>query len=78
MLRYKLVSNDGSVMIYHYMPEGNGKPGVVSINVKNGETDVLEVSPDDIGSRYAYKLANRLEEFFEQKAMREEGVIAWY
>jgi hypothetical protein len=78
MLKYKLVSRNGDAMMYHYMPEGTGKPGIVSIDAQNGETEVLAVSADDIGMRYATKLTTRLEEMFAQKAMREEGVVAWY
>ena len=78
MLKYELDSRNGDVMVYRYMPEKTGKPGFVSINVENGETEVIEVSPDDVGNLYAYKLINRLEEYLEQKAMREEGVVAWY
>ena len=78
MLKYKLVNINGNAMIYQYMPEGNGKPGTVSINAKSGATNILEVSTDDIGRRYAYKLIQRLERYYERKAMPEEGVIAWY
>lgn len=78
MLRYELVDNVGNAMIYQYMPEGKGKPGTVSVNIKNGATNILDVSPDDFGGRYACKLIQRLERFFEQKAMPKEGFVAWY
>lgn len=78
MLKYKKTEIDGNKLIYQYIPDGTGKPGKVSIDKRTGETAVIEVSDDDIGNRYAFKLLKRLSEFFAENNYKDDGIIAWY
>lgn len=78
MLTYELKQKTNGLALYLFFPEKTGRPGIVSIDIRTGETDLVEKSPDDFGNRYAYKLIHRLETFFEQKALPENGVVAWY
>lgn len=78
MLTYKKIDQKGDVIIYQYKPEGNGKAGIVSINSVTMETDIISVSADDIGTRYALKLLHNLSEMVRKKQIAEEGIVAWY
>ena len=78
MLIYELIDMLGDLAIYAYYPERNGKPGKVALNMKNGATDVIEMSPDDFGNRYAYHLIRRLAKLYEQGEIPESGIVAWY
>lgn len=78
MLTYKLNKTVGDLILYHYYPQGNGDAGLISIHKKTGEITIVEPSNDDFGNRFAFKLIKRLKEFFEDKAYKQEGTIAWY
>lgn len=78
MLIYKWYKIDGNLIFYHYYPEESGAIGVVSIDRFTGKTEVVKPSKDDFGNRYAFKLMNRLREFFANNAYKETGTIAWY
>lgn len=78
MLIYELIDILCDLAIYAYYPDKYGKPGKVALNMKNGETNIMEMSPDDFGNRYAYHLIRRLEKLYEQGEISESGTVAWY
>ena len=78
MLRYKLYNTDGNFVFYRYYPQGGKDFGTVSINTKTGETAIITPSEDDAGKRYAFKMAKRLKEFFNDNSYKDNGIIAWY
>lgn len=78
MLSYKLHKIENGLNYYKYYPQGSENAGTVTINTKTGETAIIKPSEDDFGNRFAFKLVKRLKEFFEEKAFKEEGIIAWY
>lgn len=78
MLTYELHKIDGDLLIYHYLPNGNGETGVVSIDKSTGKTEVIASAKDDFGNRYAFKLIKHLQEFFVSDNYEEAGTIAWY
>lgn len=78
MLTYKFYKTDGNLTFYHYFPQGNGDAGIISIDRETGKITIVKSSNDDFGNRFAFKLINRLKEFFEDKDYKQEGKIVWY
>ena len=78
MLKYKLVDDNSKTLVYHYFQNGNEKPGRVKVDKTNGQIDVIEQSESDFRNRFAFKVVDRLEEFYQTGDYKSEGTIAWY
>lgn len=78
MLRYVLDRVENGIAYYLYYPENDEVPGIVSVNKKSGEVNIVELSPDDTSRIYAFKLVRRLEKFYKENIYRDDGIVAWY
>ena len=78
MLKYKLVEETPSNVVYEYFPEGDTKFGVVSFDKKSNANSIVTLAPQDRHRRYAQKLFSKIKEFANNDSFDKEGMIAWY
>lgn len=78
MLKLILMEQNAGMAIYNYYPEGEGEPGSISIDKKNGKIDVLHVPKNDEFGRYKIHAIRKISEYFDKQVFREEDVVAWY
>lgn len=77
MLKYNLVRDDESKLIYEYFPEGKEPSGFVSYSKITGECKIEELSDNDRHQRYALKMLKKIREFANNQMFKTEGVVAW-
>lgn len=63
---------------YNYHPDGKDNYGVLLINVKSGDIEVIAVADNDSFRRYLMHAVARIEKYFEEKKFLKEDVVAWY
>ena len=78
MLKFALIEENQSTVLYEYHPEGGTEFGVISLDKKTGECHIETEAENDIYKRYAMKLIKRIREMYNNKSFEKEGMIAWY
>ena len=69
---------DKDIIRYGYQPEGKGKNGVISYNIKNGTVNIETKAEDDANSYYANMAKSKVEAIIKAKNLPLECVQAWY
>lgn len=78
MLKLILQSNEEGKITYNYHPEGKDNYGILLVNVKNGDIEVVKVADDDSFRRYLMHAVARIEKYLKEKKFLKEDVVAWY
>lgn len=78
MLKYKLIEENNSRVLYKYFPENGSESGLVTIDKETGKCDVEKLAPNDEHRIYALKMFKKLREFLDAKSFDESGSVAWY
>ncbi len=80
MLRFWLDGTDGDQIVYVYLPEGKGTDtGTVIWDTNENDARVGKKAERDSFTWYARHLMTRLrDEFAENGALPESGMVAWY
>ena len=78
MVKFVLIEETESRILYAYYPEGSSEFGTVSFD-KKAETGAIEVlAPQDKHQIYALKVLKRLREMAIQKFFEKEGLVVLY
>ena len=74
MLRFKLVDNGNGFYLYEYYPEDDRSVfGVIRLG-KNGESEIVTLSPGDEFKSYAFHAIS----YISRNLGEKEGIVAWY
>ncbi|MBR2674303.1 MAG: hypothetical protein IKE52_02465 [Mogibacterium sp.] len=71
MLKYRLVKRENGKNLYEYMPDGNGRPGLVALH-DNGTREIVSDSPDDFKRVYMSHAFSGID------INKDVGIVAWY
>ena len=68
------------LVVYEFLPEGKGDPGIISYDVKTDEaTIVARASNDSCLDRYAHFAIRRIRDYVASgDVLPERGIQAWY
>lgn len=82
MIKYRLITAEGSRAVYEYAVEGKpGDVGRVVLDLEVDEFEVTELAPTDEAVGYPWygsKMRHSLELFRKSGVFRESGTIGWY
>lgn len=79
MVYLEFVSDDGSWVIYDYMPEKrDASRGTIAVSRETGERRLLKRSPAGELSAYHSHAWRRVEEMIEDGVLKHEAYSAWY
>jgi len=65
-------------IIYSYLPEGDGKPGEIFVDMETGKIVIAERAQNDEFGRYGHNAARRVTEYYEKKNLPMKAIQAWY
>lgn len=77
MLRLKLVKEDDVRMYFEYYPEDKELSGRISIDKSNGNIELLQQAENDEFGGYKVHAVSKIREYFNEKAYKENQIVAW-
>lgn len=82
MIRYRLMSIDGTRATYAYEIEGKtDDAGTAILDISDGTCEVTEPAPSDEAMGYPWygdKMRHALETFKKAGEYKESGTVSWY
>lgn len=78
MLKFVLVEESESRVLYKYYPEGCFEAGSVSFDKKSGNGTIETLADNDNHQIYAMKALQRIRRMADSQVFEQEGVVAWY
>ena len=78
MLKFVLIEENESRVLYEYYPEGCLEAGSVSFDKKTGNGTIERLADNDNHQRYAMKALKRIRRMADSQVFEQTGVVAWY
>jgi len=64
-------------VVYNYLPEDDGEPGVVAYDVKTQEITVISRASRDLHGRYAHNALRKIKEYIGEDYLPIKAIQAW-
>ena len=78
MNKLKLKIATQEYVVYFYLPEGEGLPGEIRMNIGDNEASIIShAGSDNSAGRYAFKATKAVKDCVERKVFPLEFTQAW-
>lgn len=78
MVTFEKIKIENDIIYYSYYPEGKNIKGIVSINIKTGEKNIVDLADNDKRKKYAIHVLSKLQQYRKDDNFKDKDGIAWY